>query len=95
VDIAANGMAALGKVEAQDYDVIMSDIKMPELDGPGLYRAVEQRHPRLLRRFVFVTGDTLGGETEGFLEQTGAPTLGKPFSLDEIRHAVQRVLGVQ
>jgi hypothetical protein len=36
---------------------------MPELDGPGLYRALETRYPQLCQRFIFLTGDTLNPDT--------------------------------
>ena len=72
----------------QAYDLILSDIKMPELDGPGLYRELECRHPELCRRVIFLTGEALSPETSAFLSRTGAPTLSKPFSVDEIRRVV-------
>ena len=88
VEIAPNGARALEKLQAKAYDLILSDLKMPELDGPGLYRTlVHQRHP-LVRRFIFVTGDLLGGETRRFLEETGVLCVGKPFELEQIRRVV-------
>src|SRR4029453_6619266 len=56
VDTAPNGLAALARVEHNDYDLILSDLRMPELDGPGLYRELERRRPELLSRIAFVTG---------------------------------------
>lgn len=93
VETAANGVVALEKLGAREYDLVLSDVRMPGLDGPGLYRELELRHPSLLPRFVFITGDVLGAETRRFLEQTGSPSLGKPFVLDEVRRLLQRVLG--
>ncbi|MBI1958577.1 MAG: hypothetical protein HYS36_05035, partial [Candidatus Rokubacteria bacterium] len=58
---------------------ILSDIKMPELDGPGLYRELERRHPDLASRVIFLTGDRLAPGTAEFLGRTGAPVLTKPF----------------
>jgi PAS domain S-box-containing protein len=95
VDMVENGAEALRRVLEQSFDVILSDIRMPELDGPGLYREIEQRDPRLLQRMIFLTGDTLSPGTRDFLEQTGVPCLSKPFALGEIREIVQRVLQVQ
>ena len=92
VETAANGALALEKLRERSYDLIVSDIKMPELDGLGLWREMERRDPRLVRRIVFVTGDTLGPETKEFLKQTGAPCLAKPFIEDEVLAAVQRAL---
>jgi hypothetical protein len=91
-DTAANGAVALEKLQADSYDLVLSDLRMPVLDGPGLYREIERRHPEMVRRFVFMTGDTLSAGTREFLERTGAPSLNKPFSLDEVRRVIQRTL---
>jgi PAS domain S-box-containing protein len=92
VAMVAHGGAALERLREQTYDLILSDIRMPELDGPGLYWEIERSYPTLLSRIVFLTGDTLSPGTREFLEQTGVPCLSKPFSLMEVREIVQRVL---
>ncbi len=92
VETAANGVVALEKLQQRTFDLILSDVRMPELDGPGLYREVERRHPGLARRFVFLTGDTLSAEIREFLEPRGIPSVTKPFALPEVRLAVERAL---
>jgi len=92
VETAGNGVLALDKLKERTYDLILSDLRMPELDGPGLYQELERQRPELLARVVFLTGDTLSPETQTFLEQTAAPTVSKPFTPEEVRRAVQRVL---
>lgn len=92
VETAANGALALEKIGKRAYGAILSDIKMPELDGPGLYRELERRHPDLVRRVIFLTGDTLAPGTAEFLGRTGAPVLTKPFRVEEVIRVVQRVL---
>ena len=47
VDTALNGAEALEKIERQVYDVILSDTKMPVLDGQGFFMELERRHPEL------------------------------------------------
>jgi PAS domain S-box-containing protein len=95
VETVGNGEAALGKLALGGYELILSDIRMPELDGPSLYRELERRDPRLLRRMIFLTGDTLSPGTREFLENTGVPCLSKPFALRDVREIVQRVLQTQ
>jgi CheY-like chemotaxis protein len=92
VDMAANGRLALAKLEECAYDLILCDVRMPELDGPSLYRLLERQHPHLCQRLLFLTGDTLEPATQEFLEQSGAPCLTKPFSIAEARRAIQRAL---
>jgi CheY-like chemotaxis protein len=94
VEIASNGAAALVRLAERRYDLVLSDIRMPEMDGPGLYRAVQERHPELARRVVFVTGDTLSPETAAFVRGIGAPVVTKPFDLDDLVRTVNRVLAL-
>ncbi|MBM3819426.1 MAG: response regulator [Acidimicrobiia bacterium] len=95
VERAANGNLALAQLRQRTYDVILCDIKMPELDGPGLYREVEHRYPGLQRRFIFLTGDTLSTDTQAFLGRIGAPCLSKPFTWAELQRLLQATLGNQ
>ena len=92
VEMVGNGEAALEKLGVERYDLILSDVRMPDLDGPALYREVERRHPDLLRRFIFLTGDIMSPETSQFLGRTAVPCLSKPFTLEMVREVVQRVL---
>jgi len=92
VETVANGALALERLRERAYDVILSVIRMPKLDGPGLYREAVRRRPELSQRFVFISGSTLDLKTKNFLEATGAPSLGKPFDVIEVRRIVQRIL---
>jgi DNA-binding NtrC family response regulator len=92
VETAYNGLAALDKLRDGTYDLIISDLRMPHLDGPGLYREVARRHPQMIRRMIFVTGDTLGPESAEFLRRSAAPTFGKPFEPDDVRRVIDQVL---
>jgi CheY-like chemotaxis protein len=92
VETVANGRLALAKLDERTYDLILCDMRMPDLDGPSLYRLLERHKPHLCSRFIFLTGDTLEPATQAFLEQSSAPCLTKPFSIAEARRAIQRVL---
>jgi CheY-like chemotaxis protein len=92
VDTAPNGLAALARVEHNEYDLILSDLRMPELDGPGLYRELERRRPDLLARIAFVTGSAQTGNMEQFLENTGVPILYKPFHVDQLTKLTTELL---
>jgi len=90
--LAPNGGVALEMLAGRSYDLVLSDTKMPILDGLALYREIEQRFPSLRGRVIFVTGDVLDEEKQQLLAATGAPVITKPFSLNDVRVAVRRRL---
>jgi CheY-like chemotaxis protein len=85
-------VAALEMLGQRSYDMILSDTKMPKLDGEHFYTEIARRYPALRRRIVFVTGDILSREKREFLERIGAPHLTKPCDLREVRQLVHRML---
>jgi signal transduction histidine kinase/ActR/RegA family two-component response regulator len=89
---AGSGQKALRLLEGQRFDVILSDVRMPELDGPSLYAALERRDATLLRRTAFISGDTLSPSARVFLQRVQRPFIEKPFTLDEVRALVGRIL---
>jgi signal transduction histidine kinase len=91
VDTAANGATALTMLERSDYDLVLSDTAMPVLDGEGFYRELLRRVPALGERVIFLTGDVMSPEKRAFLDATGAPSLFKPFTPQEVRRLVHRV----
>ncbi len=91
-NIATDGAMALDMLDREPFDLIISDSKMPVLDGEGFYAELQRRHPRLLTRIIFLTGDVLSREKREFLERTGAPYLTKPCDLGEVRRVVRRLL---
>ncbi len=92
VDTATTGVEALHRVDAFDYDLMISDLRMPELDGPGLHAALMGRGRGAPGRIIFVTGDALDGEVRRFLAETGMPVIEKPFTPAEVRRAVSDAL---
>src|SRR5262245_27049470 len=95
VEVASNGLLALAKIETHTYDVIISDLRMPELDGPSLYREIERWRPALLSRFIFVTGAAEQPEHRHFLRDVTAPVVRKPFDEAALLQAVRLVLSGQ
>jgi len=91
-DIAENGRVALERVAARRYDLILSDLRMPELDGPGLHRALLGRDPAMADRILFLTGDTLSPEVQRFLGRLGRQSLEKPVEPARLRRAVAEAL---
>ena len=93
VTVADHGRVALSLIDAgTDFDVVLCDVIMPDVSGPQVYEAVRQRHPRLLDRFVFITGDPLHEKTRQFLASIKNPVLTKPFDLAPLRDLVRRLV---
>ncbi len=92
VDTARDGVEALYRIQQRTYDLIISDLRMPNLDGPGLYKALRERYGQALPRVIFVTGHAEADDYVPFLAETGDPVLTKPFSLEDLRTLVQWVL---
>ncbi len=88
VDTAPGAAEALERLGACRYDLVISDVRMPKIDGPRFYRELERRRPGDRPPFIFMTGDILGGDTLQFLESIKAPCLNKPFGIEEVRRAV-------
>ena len=92
IDMAANGQRALEKINDRAYDLILSDLRMPELDGVGLCQELERRQPDLLQRLIFITGAIEHPDYQRFLAQTPVPVLAKPFSLSALHALTRQVL---
>jgi two-component system NtrC family sensor kinase len=92
VDTAPHGVAALERLAQRTYDVVLSDLRMPELDGLGLFREIEQRYPDLLHRFVFITGTSEHADYQGFIDDVKVPVLTKPFDMMDLVRVVQELL---
>lgn len=92
VDVADSGVAALTKMSKVKYDSVITDIKMPEMDGRELHQRICRLDPDLAERVIFITGDTVSAETRRYLSRTGNLCLMKPFNLEELRMKLQRML---
>ena len=92
VDIASNGKVAQTMMEEKQYDLGLVDIKIPVMSGKELYYWLRTRQPQLANRVVFTTGDVMGGDTKGFLEQTKRPFLAKPFTPDDLKTIMKEAL---
>jgi CheY-like chemotaxis protein len=92
VDTADNGQLALDQLQAQHYDVLLCDLRMPGLTGAHLFDLLVQQHAALRQRVIFLTGDTLGAESTAFLQQCAQPWLPKPCTVAAVRSAIQQVL---
>lgn len=92
VTVAEDGQTALNRLRSENFSVILTDLRMPGLDGPSLFARLRAERPALAQRIVFVTGDTLSPDVADFLRDSGQPCLEKPFVPDDVRRAVMAVM---
>ena len=92
VDIAANGKVAQDMMAKKQYDLLLADIRTPIMNGKELYQWLLKKNPQLASRVIFTTGDTMGRDTQSFLEQTARPFLPKPFTPDELKAIIRETL---
>lgn len=92
VSTACSGAEALSLLDGERFDIIVTDLKMPGMDGASFYGTVRQRDPELARRVIFITGDTVNPETKSFLQGVTNPVLSKPFRIGLLRDAFEAVL---
>ncbi|SDT92310.1 Response regulator receiver domain-containing protein [Verrucomicrobium sp. GAS474] len=91
VERAANGIEAVAKLEEGTYDLVVSDVLMPRMNGVDLFRWVLENRPALTPNFLFVTGHDGGGETGAALSGSGRPVVPKPFTADILSEQVRRL----
>lgn len=92
VDTASDGLVALECIGRGAYDLILSDLRMPGLDGLGLYRELERSRPDLMRRFVFITGTSEHTDYAGLIGDLEAPILTKPFDMAALQRVARETL---
>jgi CheY-like chemotaxis protein len=93
VELAGGGLEAIARVQGQgpDLDLVLLDVRMPDLDGPQTLAALRQINPRI--RCCFVSGD-VGNYTADELLALGAEHLFlKPFLLADVVAVLRRLLG--
>jgi two-component system NtrC family sensor kinase len=92
VDTADDGRVAMEKLTKNNYDLIITDLKMPQMSGRELFEWVKRKRPHLARRIIFVTGDTFSAETDSFIGESPNLYLAKPFKIEEVKEVIQQTL---
>jgi signal transduction histidine kinase len=84
VDVVNNGLAAFEKLADNRYTLIVSDVRMPEMNGTELFLWLREAQPASARRFVFVTGHAGEKHFEAEIAQWGVPVIAKPFTMTQL-----------
>jgi len=93
VEIAVNGMVARDMIGEQKYDLFLSDIRTPEMNGIEFYWHLKKEYPELANRVILTTGDVLSDDVKAFMmKEPDVPLIPKPFAPDELRVVVRETL---
>jgi CheY-like chemotaxis protein len=79
-------------LRSSSFDLIISDFRMPVMNGEQFYHALARMNPGLARRVIFLTGDVVNEQTCEFLASTGNPHLDKPFQITRLESVIADVL---
>ena len=92
VEMVSSAHAALQKIERRAYDVVLSDVRMPGMDGPAFFAALQATNPGQIEGLGFMTGDTLSQRVSDFLGSAGRPYLEKPITPNDLRDIIARLM---
>ena len=88
VETLDNPRAALHRIEEQEFDVIISDILMGDIDGLQILDRVRQRFPRC--KVILITGYAMMAMARSAMERGAFDFIAKPFKPDDLRSVVTR-----
>ncbi len=88
-DLASNGVEAVKSVERQDYDVVLMDVQMPEMDGLEASRQITTRWPAGKRPWIVaMTANAMQGDRENCLAAGMDDYVTKPIRVDQLVEAL-------
>jgi two-component system response regulator PilR (NtrC family) len=90
VDLAESGDAALPKLESTVYDLVISDVKMPGLDGIGLLTRIKEKSPDTA--VLMVTAFSAAEQAVEAMKLGAYDYIAKPFNVEEIKIIVRNAL---
>jgi two-component system NtrC family sensor kinase len=90
VETMTDGAAAFQRVWETNYDVIVTELGVPGIDGRDLYMALRNTWPELAERMIFVSATT-NPKADEFAERTGVPFVRDPVAAPQLRDAVRLV----
>lgn len=86
-----SGEAALARLRSEQFDVLLLDLRMPELRGDVLFHYAVALQPHLEKRTIFMTGD-ISLKAQEIIDTLGCPLLLKPFDMRDVSGALWNIL---
>ena len=90
-----DGVDALRALKERTFDVIVSDVRMPGMNGRQFLERLRQEHPAMVQRLIFSTGDTFAPDTAALLQEAGVPSLVKPFDFVKLEALLRDVVAAR
>ncbi len=91
IDTATNSQEALSRVKDGAYAMIIVDLLLPDMNGFILSQEIKRLNPTLADRILFISGILFGQSTVEHLGSIGAGFLSKPFQIDSLIEAVDKI----
>lgn len=91
IDTATNSQQALAKVREGAYTMIIVDLLLPDMNGFILSQEIKRVNPALADKILFISGILFGQSTVEHLGSVGAGFLSKPFQIDTLIEAVDKI----
>ena len=91
-NVASDGIDALRHINATHFDGIITDVRMPGMDGVALYARLQADHPALAQRLAFISGDVLHNDAVRIAAIGDRPVIEKPFDPEHVRDVALRLL---
>ena len=91
VDVALNGVTALDMVDKNQYDIIVLDVKMPDIDGVEVFRIIHEKYPRL--PVILLTGHASIDDAFHTSKEGIADYLSKPIDMEKMAERIFEVIG--
>lgn len=89
VDVARTGQGAIAKVRKKEYDVVITDLRLPGMSGQEAIRRIEEINPDI--KFIIISGYQLDAALEAKIKQGAYSFFGKPFLNQDIVNEIKRL----
>jgi DNA-binding response OmpR family regulator len=85
----ADGETALAAARASEFDVVVTDVRLPGMSGKEFAERLRSEQPALGARLVVATGDARSDDARAIVDATGAIRIDKPFDLERLEEAIR------